>query len=317
MARFTSGARSLTQGERYMMHYNSARGNMLLAIIFTVVNSLLACIGGNMYFLFSITFPYAMVSEGAFWTGLMGTPEQYAEYGYTEADMMPMWFLAVMIVPALVALGVYLLCWIFSKKHVGWMIAATVAFVLDTLFLIVWYGVDVTMLLDYLFHGWALFLFIRGCIAHFKLKELERENAAAENVFVPATDQGTVISATFTETADDTAAPAENVTAAQAEDGQAQPDSPVLHAADFGVKSRVLLEYKEQAYDICYRRVGKVNELVINGMVYDLLETGLVEPPHELCAYLDGHEIAAGTGADSYAFIRFDGEVLKRKLRLT
>ena len=58
-------------------------------------------------------------------------------------------------------------------------------------------------------------------------------------------------------------------------------------------------------------------ELVINGMVYDLLETGLVEPPHELCAYLDGHEIAAGTGADSYAFIRFDGEVLKRKLRLT
>ena len=181
MARFTSGARSLTQGERYMMHYNSARGNMLLAIIFTVVNSLLACIGGNMYFLFSITFPYAMVSEGAFWTGLMGTPEQYAEYGYTEADMMPMWFLAVMIVPALVALGVYLLCWIFSKKHVGWMIAATVAFVLDTLFLIVWYGVDVTMLLDYLFHGWALFLFIRGCIAHFKLKELERERA--ERIF--------------------------------------------------------------------------------------------------------------------------------------
>ena len=56
------------------------------------------------------------------------------------------------------------------------------------------------------------------------------------------------------------------LTAAQAEDGQAQPDSPVLHAADFGVKSRVLLEYKEQAYDICYRRVGKVNELVINGM---------------------------------------------------
>ena len=96
MARFTAGARSMTKGERLVSHYNSARANLLLAMIFTVVNSVLACIGGNMYFLFSITFPYSMVSEGAFWTGMMGSPEEYAELGFTEADMMPMWFLFVM-----------------------------------------------------------------------------------------------------------------------------------------------------------------------------------------------------------------------------
>ena len=296
MARFTTGARSMTKGERYTLHYNSARANLLLAMIFTVVNGILACIGGNMYFLFSITFPYAMVSEGAFWTGMMGSPEEYAELGFTEADMMPMWFLFVMIVPALVALGVYLLCWIFSKKHVGWLIAATTVFVLDTLFLIFWYGVDVTMVLDYLFHAWALFLLIRGCIAHFKLKEVKAQAAEVSGeAFEPI--------------------PAEVARAeAQASVGT-KCDTPVLHKADFSVKSRVLLEYKEQNYDICYRRVGTTNELIVNGCVYDLLETGRVEYPHELCAYVDGHEIVAGYGADSRMYIRFDGDVIKKKIR--
>lgn len=296
MARFTQGPRSMTKGERYAVHYNSARANLLLAMIFTVVNSVLACIGGNLYFLFSITFPYSMVSEGAFWTGMMGTPEEYAEIGYTEADLLPKWFLLIMIVPAVISLGVYLLCWIFSKKRVGWMIAATAVFVLDTMFLIFWYDVDVTMLLDYLFHGWALFIFIRGCIAHFKLKELR---AQAEEVsgeaFEPVPEE---------------VAKAE----AQAYEGT-KADTPVLHMADYSVKSRVLLEYKEQNYDICYRRVGTTNELVINSRVYDLLDTGRIEYPHELCAYVDGHEIVAGYGADSRMYIRFDGDVIKKKIR--
>ena len=249
-----------------------------------------------MYFLFSCTFPYAMVSEGAFSAGIMFSPEEYAEMGYAEADLLPIWFFFILLVPALVALGVYLLCWALSKKRVGWLIAATVAFVLDTLFLIFWYGFAPDMIIDYLFHAWALFLLIRGCLAHFKLKAVQAQ--AAE-----------VSGENFEEVP-------ESLAEEQAQAYASAPvDSPALHAADFSVKSRVLLEYREKAYDICYRRVGKVNELVVNGMVYDILDTGRVEHPHELCAIVDGHEIVAGYGADSRMYIRFDGEVLVKKIR--
>ena len=296
MARFTQGPRSMTKGERYTVHYNSARANLLLAIIFTVVNSILACIGGNMYFLFSCSFPYAMVSEGAFSTGLMFSAEEYAELGYTEADMLPIWFLFIMLVPAVITLGIYMLCWIFSKKRVGWLIAATALFVLDTLFLILWYDVAADMIIDYLFHGWALFLLIRGCLAHFKLKEVQAQAAEVS---------GEMFEAVPEEVAEEQA---QSYVGTKA-------DTPVLHMADFSVKSRVFLEYREQNYDICYRRVGTVNELVINSAVYDLLDTGRMEHPHELCAYVDGHEIVAGYGADSRMYIRFDGDVLVKKIR--
>ncbi len=295
MARYTYGTHSMTKGERYAAHYNSARANLLVAMVFTLLNSVLSLIGGNMYFLFSCSFPYTMVSYGAFWSGIY-PPEVYQELEVPESDLLPLWFLFVLLVPAVLALGAYLLCWIFSKKHVGWMIAATVLFVLDSLFLILWYQPAADMIMDYLFHAWVLFFFIRGCISYFKLKEV---NALAAEVSGEAFEEIP-----------------EQVAEAQAQAyAGTKANTPVLHAADFGVKSRVLLEHKEQNYDICYRRVGKVNELIINGMVYDLLDTGRMEQPHELCAYVDGHEIAAGFGADSRMYIRFDGDILKKKIR--
>jgi hypothetical protein len=50
-------------------------------------------------------------------------------------------------------------------------------------------------------------------------------------------------------------------------------------------------------------------------MVYDTVDTGAYEQPHELCAYLEGHEFVVGTGADAQAFIRLDGEVIRKKQR--
>ena len=42
-----------------------------------------------------------------------------------------------------------------------------------------------------------------------------------------------------------------------------------LRRADYSVKSKTLLEATAEGYRICYRRVKSVNELVINGIVYD------------------------------------------------
>lgn len=92
-------------------------------------------------------------------------------------------------------------------------------------------------------------------------------------------------------------------------------DTEALRDADMSVKSRILLEAKEKQYNICYRRVKSVNELVINGKVYDE-KKGVIEFEHELHAVVDGHKITAGLDYMSYSFISFDGELIGYKQRL-
>lgn len=91
-------------------------------------------------------------------------------------------------------------------------------------------------------------------------------------------------------------------------------DNPVRRA-DRSVKAKILLEARVEGYEICYRRVKSVNELVINGIVYDEIK-GVVEFTHTLSAVIDGHTVEAGLSEDSYSYITFDGECLVNKLRL-
>ena len=91
-------------------------------------------------------------------------------------------------------------------------------------------------------------------------------------------------------------------------------DNP-LRRANRSVKVRILLEARVEEYEICYRRVKSVNELVINGVVYDE-KKGVIEFAHNLSAVIDGHTIEAGLSDDSYSYIMFDGECLANKQRL-
>lgn len=91
-------------------------------------------------------------------------------------------------------------------------------------------------------------------------------------------------------------------------------DNPVRRA-DHSVKSKVLLEARVENYEICYRRIKSVNELVINGIVYDE-KKAVIEFAHNLSALVDGHTIEAGLSDDSYSYIMFDGECLAKKQRL-
>ena len=80
------------------------------------------------------------------------------------------------------------------------------------------------------------------------------------------------------------------------------------------VKARVLLETDIYNYNIIFRRVKKVNELVINGNVYaEYIAT--LEMPHELCARVGEHKIAVGMDNASHSYISVDGEIVKRKMR--
>ena len=88
-----------------------------------------------------------------------------------------------------------------------------------------------------------------------------------------------------------------------------------LRNADREVKAKILLKTRVEGYEICYRRVKSVNELVINGVVYDEIK-GVIEFAHNLSAVVDGHTIEAGLSEDSYSYIMFDGQCLANKRRL-
>ena len=92
-------------------------------------------------------------------------------------------------------------------------------------------------------------------------------------------------------------------------------DSTPLRGADGDVVCKVLLEAEPPDYKICYRRVRTVNELVINGYVYDEFK-GLFEPEHTLCAHLNGHVIEAGLDDLNCSFITLDDELLNYKQRV-
>lgn len=79
-------------------------------------------------------------------------------------------------------------------------------------------------------------------------------------------------------------------------------------------KGRVLLEATADKYDIVYRRQKAVNELVINGSVYDEIK-GILEFEHSLTASLGGHRIEAGLDEDGYSYILFDKRRVAEKKR--
>lgn len=197
-----------------------------------------------------------------------------------------------MIIGAVIAafiILVYFLCWIFSKKHYGWMLAALVLFILDTLFLGYLYIFvigDVSGILDVVIHALVLYYLVIGVINGKRLKTLPPES--------PETQSENAGNSEFHDTS------------------FSENSSPIRMAED--TKHRVFLECDELGHNICYRRVGKVNELVIDGYVYAEIEM-LLETPHELCARIGGHNFAAGFRANSFCYLSVDGNDVKKKLR--
>lgn len=254
--------------ENALKQLSVARGNLLLMIVLTVVNILLSLLGSDTMLLFSATVPYFAATVGIL-----------SEIGI---------LVGIGVGIAAVILGIYLLCWIFSKKHYGWMIAALVLFALDTLAMIgiyMLYG-DVSGVLDVLIHAWVLYYLVIGVRYGYKLKKMPPETEVSYEM--PQENQ-------------DATEPIPN-------------NSIALRMADMDVKNRVLIEGDFIGHHICYRRVKRVNELVIDGYVYADVEM-LVENVHVLEAIVDGHRICVGFNG-THSYISVDGQQVAKKIRL-
>ena len=138
------------------------RYSLLLILIFTVVNLILLLVDSGRYFLFSASVPYYFTAFGigmdSAFSGSFGT------------------FTITALVISLMILGVYLLCWVLSKKRTGWLTAALVLFCVDTVgLLFLSYIFETSSLLDLLLHIWAICELAHAIYCAGKLKKLSAQ----------------------------------------------------------------------------------------------------------------------------------------------
>ena len=185
--------------EEVEMKYKRSRYNLLLVAIVSIVN-LFYMAFGERYFLFSARLPSILVE-----LTLVTAPEDVT---VAFADLL------VPIVVGVILSLPYLLCFFFSKKRPGWMVAALVFFGLDCIYLLTMYYLT-DVIPDILFHAWVMFYLITGVINGFKLKKMPEEDPLPEfgaEGETPAEDGfNTFNEADFTYTADkaEETAPAE------------------------------------------------------------------------------------------------------------
>ncbi len=139
------------------------RYSLLLIVIFTVVNIVLLLLDANRYFLFSASIPYYFT---AFGVGM--------DYAYSGAIGS---YTTVAVIISALLIGVYLLCWVLSKKRAGWLTAALVLFSLDTVGLLVFtftmLDSPLSNIMDIALHAWAIYELVMAVICAKKLRQQE------------------------------------------------------------------------------------------------------------------------------------------------
>ena len=191
MAGLFANAKPQQPSQREMLtgKYQNARHNILLVVVFTLINIVLLVTNSNTYFLFSAAIPYYIADLGMFLCGKY--PAEYYASEFSDVEILDNSFFVVTLVIAGVILVLYLLSWIFAKKpRVGWMIFALVFFVIDTVGMLLLAGIGSDTLIDILFHGWVIVSMIGGISAYFKLKKLpEEEPMPQAEEILPTTEE--------------------------------------------------------------------------------------------------------------------------------
>ena len=164
---------------RMMMEgrYNTARANLLLAVVFTLINLVLLVVAdGETYFLFSAFVPYYVTLIAMLFCGKF--PAEFYDESWEGVEFFGNGlFIAALVFAALILL-VYVLCYAMSSRgRVGWLIASLVLFAIDTLLMFLLQGIAIDTLMDVLFHIWVIVYLALGIHAHFKLRDMPPEQS--------------------------------------------------------------------------------------------------------------------------------------------
>ncbi len=190
MARYTRNQAQLSPRQLQESRYNGARVNLLIVIVFTLINLILLVTNAGRYMLFSIFIPYLLATTGMEMCGMLPVEyyDAYYEGGYAAQEFFAPSVFYVLLAISLVIVAVYVLAWLFSKKQRGgWMIAALVLFSLDTLAMVFLGGITTDMLIDYFIHAWVIYELAVGVHAWYRLQTMpEGEAVPVEPAGEPA-----------------------------------------------------------------------------------------------------------------------------------
>ena len=139
-----------------------SRGAILLVLCLTVVNLGLLIAGSNTYLLFAAFAPYYLtIMARGFDLAASGA----VNGGYT-------W--TALVFSALV-LGLYLLCWLLSKKNPKWLTVSLTLFAVDTICLALLcrfvFGGFTDRVMDFFMHAWVIYELYVGVRAARNLDE--------------------------------------------------------------------------------------------------------------------------------------------------
>lgn len=165
----------------------SARMDIIVVVLFTVVNIALMLFGSLTYFLFSVSLPYYYCYFMSLYTGRM--PKEIYGSEWDGFQFLPDGFFWSAVVVSVVVLAMYAVCFFASqnkKKNedgsvtvsysMGWLIAALALFTIDTLIYIIMMavliGFQMSMLIDLAIHIYVIVTLVMGVIAAYKLKKL-------------------------------------------------------------------------------------------------------------------------------------------------
>lgn len=252
--------------------YRTARGSLLAMILVTVINTVMSATGDyESYFVFCDYLAYYCSVYGRVFY------EQSGEMLYLIVGCAAV---AVILLPLL-------LCWIFSKKRRGWMIAALVMVSLDTLLIVadaIGYQ-DISYLLSIAFHVWLIVEMVLAIRAGKQaIAEINAPAVAEDTEFYDAsTDE--------------------------------KPNTPCLGEPQSERKYRLIVQAQHGGRTIEVRRSYGLTELVIDGRLYGKWE-GISERAYEIVARVDGHEIATRFLPTGKQTIEVDGEMIAKKQRL-
>ena len=168
---------TMTESQLLANKYNNSANNILLVVVFTLINSALLFTGSDSYFLFSAAIPYYFTLFGLLYTGRM--PADWYE-GWDDFVPDPDSVLVFYLGIAIIAVVLYALCWLLAKKKgYGWLVVALVMFVIDTAGMFYYTGFAADMILDIVFHGWVIVSLVSGISTAKKLKKLTAEAPVA------------------------------------------------------------------------------------------------------------------------------------------
>ena len=242
-------------------NYKIARMNVLLFIVFTVLNLFMLLI--DRYFLFSVYTVLVCLATG------FGLKEAAIEAGAASPNL----YLGIGIAFGLAILAVFFVMWLLSKKRRWAMIVLLVLFSLDSAVVLggmIYLG-DFTMLIDLAIHGVMLYYLILGVKAS---GELQKHFPEGVSLTVERLDEAYRL-----ETGTDpvTGAPVNGIAAAEAAHVEKtdKPDSPVIE--EDTPKGRVVLQatynnsvVKVKASSFVW---GKA-KIIIDGKVYACEKVG-------------------------------------------